>query len=112
MKPLAFRAHQKQLELLVDVDGGLPDRLVGDPRRLRQILVNLVGNAIKFTDARRSRRPGRGASRRRRVMARLHFSVIDTGIGIPEDKQASDLPGVHAGRRLDHAHASAAPDWG
>jgi two-component system, sensor histidine kinase and response regulator len=87
-KPLAFRAHQKHLELLVDVKADVPDHLVGDRHRLRQVLVNLVGNAIKFTDhgeiviqvATRPAPTGR---------ATLHVAVIDTGIGIPEDKQSA-----------------------
>ena len=50
MKALAFRAHEKNLELLWDVPSDVPDRLLGDIGRLRQVLVNLVGNAIKFTE--------------------------------------------------------------
>ena len=89
VKPLAFRAHQKQLELLVDVKAGVPDHLVGDRHRLRQVLVNLVGNAIKFTDHGKvviqvaAAQPAPGGH------ARLHISVIDTGIGIPGDKQSA-----------------------
>ena len=87
LKPLGLRADQKGLELTADIPAGVPDHLVGDPLRLRQILVNLTDNAIKFT--------ARGD-----VMLRvavepategaevLRFSVADTGIGIPAEKQA------------------------
>jgi signal transduction histidine kinase/DNA-binding response OmpR family regulator len=85
-KPLAFRAREKRLELVVDMQPDVPDALCGDPNRIRQVLVNLVGNAIKFTD--------RGeiivrVVRQRSVDDRipLHVSVIDTGIGVPEDKR-------------------------
>ncbi len=84
---LSIRADQKQLELAYSIDDKLPDFLVGDPSRLRQIVVNLVGNAIKFTErgeiivtaVEESREAGRIV---------LHFSVKDTGIGIPAEKQA------------------------
>jgi len=88
VKPLALRAHQKRLELLVDVQGDVPDALEGDPYRLRQILVNLIGNAMKFTPmgeivVRVTRTDGRPGE------IGLHFSVIDTGIGVPPDKLQS-----------------------
>ncbi|MBL8473268.1 MAG: response regulator [Rhodocyclaceae bacterium] len=83
---LALRAHDKGLEFLCEIRPGTPSRLRGDPGRLRQILTNLAGNAIKFTE-----------SGEVLVQARLeedaedgvllHFAIRDTGIGIPEDKQ-------------------------
>jgi signal transduction histidine kinase/FixJ family two-component response regulator len=86
MKPLAVRAGDKGLEFYHGADSDAPDELLGDPTRLRQILLNLVGNAIKFTQAgsvsvhirRRSGAAGQAC---------LHFAVADTGIGIPADKQ-------------------------
>jgi signal transduction histidine kinase/DNA-binding response OmpR family regulator/HPt (histidine-containing phosphotransfer) domain-containing protein len=87
LKPLALRARQKGLELAVDVSWDVPDALVGDPGRLRQIILNLVGNALKFTE--------RGSVVVRVVAedeagdaAHLHFTVADTGIGIPPEKHA------------------------
>jgi signal transduction histidine kinase/CheY-like chemotaxis protein/ligand-binding sensor domain-containing protein len=85
-KALALRAHEKGLELTCDIRPDVPDVVVGDPTRLRQIIVNLVGNAIKFTSqgevglkvALESRTQDR---------IRLHFSVEDTGIGIAPQKQ-------------------------
>ena len=86
VQSLSFRAHQKGLELIYEIHADVPESLIGDPGRIRQVLVNLVGNALKFTE-------------RGEVYIRvwqdsyqagstcLHFSVKDTGIGIPEDKQ-------------------------
>jgi two-component system, sensor histidine kinase and response regulator len=85
MKALALRAHQKGLELAYDADPEVPAQLVGDPGRLRQILVNLVGNAIKFTHQGevlvKIERLARDAGD-----VELHFKVKDTGIGIPLEK--------------------------
>src|SRR5438093_12379922 len=83
---LALRAHQKGLELACHLPPDLPDALVGDPGRLRQIVVNLVGNAIKFTERgevvlRAEAMPQTGPD------LLLHFTVSDTGIGIPKTKQ-------------------------
>ncbi|HTR96763.1 MAG TPA: response regulator [Candidatus Acidoferrales bacterium] len=85
---LAARAHTKGLELICDVEPGLPPAVEGDPGRVRQVLLNLVGNAIKFTE--------RGevhvvveAVEISRSWALLHFSVRDTGIGIPAERQAA-----------------------
>ncbi len=86
LSPLAVRADEKGLELLCDVASDVPDRLVGDPGRIRQVLTNLVGNAVRFTEA--------GEVVVRVTVAeegddavKLHVSVTDTGIGIPPEKQ-------------------------
>jgi len=86
LRTLAGRASEKGLELTYHIPPDIPDRLVGDPGRICQVLVNLVGNAIKFTE--------RGeiavtvnleSSANDHVL--LHFAVKDTGSGIPADKQ-------------------------
>jgi two-component system sensor histidine kinase/response regulator len=88
LKPLGIRADQKGLELVADIHSDVPDHLTGDPARLRQILINLTDNAIKFTErgevvvAVSSQSIGNGESE-------LTFCVSDTGIGIPEKKQAA-----------------------
>ena len=88
MKPLAVTASNKDLELTWEIAPHTPPALLGDPLRLRQVLLNLVGNAIKFTEA-------------GRVMLRVrpetfsdcevccHFAVEDTGVGIPAQRQAA-----------------------
>jgi two-component system sensor histidine kinase/response regulator len=88
LKALAIRAQEKGLEIVLDVATDVPDGLVGDTGRLRQILVNLVGNAIKFTPA------GEIAVRvcyrsRARGASELEFQVRDTGIGIPAERQSA-----------------------
>jgi CheY-like chemotaxis protein len=84
--PLAARAHEKGLELLCVADPAVPTALRGDPGRLRQVLTNMAGNAIKFTHAGevaiRVSLVERGADE-----VILRFSVRDTGVGIPRDKQ-------------------------
>ncbi len=85
IKSLAVRAHQKNLELAYRLDAQVPHVTVGDPYRLRQILVNLVGNAIKFTSAGEVVVEGT-CSGRQEGNVTLHFSVRDTGIGIESDK--------------------------
>ena len=87
LKTLALRAHQKGLELTCEVDPTVPGVLIGDAGRVRQVLVNLVGNAIKFTPSGEvavSVTPD--ASESRGVL--LHFRVVDTGIGIAREKVA------------------------
>jgi signal transduction histidine kinase/CheY-like chemotaxis protein len=87
LKTLALRAHEKELELLCDIAPDVPHALVADPDRLRQILVNLTGNAIKFTQRGEVLLSVRVDSREENS-AVLHFTVADTGIGIPKEKQS------------------------
>lgn len=84
LKSLAVRAHEKDVELILDVGSDVPDGLIGDAHRLRQVIMNLVGNAVKFTvegeilvDIRADRLDEE---------ATIRVAVSDTGIGIPEDK--------------------------
>jgi signal transduction histidine kinase/DNA-binding response OmpR family regulator len=87
LKTVAVRADAKGLELAYDVSPDVPDMLKGDPGRLRQVVLNLVGNAIKFTQAGEVvLQVGVGPGKPDGV--RLRFSVTDTGIGIPPEKQA------------------------
>jgi len=86
LKLLALRADQKGLELTCDIRPEVPEAVVADPTRLRQILLNLVGNAIKFTP-RGEVSLEVGVESRSRDQVRLHFAVRDTGIGIADDKQ-------------------------
>jgi CheY-like chemotaxis protein len=86
LKLLAVRARENGLKLNWHVDPAVPEKMIGDPNRLRQVVINLVGNAIKFTEhgevsvdvQLESEEPSHTV---------LHFTVTDTGIGIPEDKQ-------------------------
>lgn len=105
LKTLAMRAHRKEVELVVDVAPEVPERVVGDPTRLSQVLVNLVGNAIKFTEEGevvvRVEREERGEGRGKQNEGKgedslpaepqdpvdLYVRVRDTGVGIPEEKQ-------------------------
>lgn len=86
VRPMAARAHRRGLEMRCHVYPDVPDRLLGDPGRLRQVVLNLVNNALKFTE--------RGSvTIEVRLDAivdhevTLHFAVADTGIGIPQEKQ-------------------------
>ncbi|MGE5195194.1 MAG: response regulator [Deltaproteobacteria bacterium] len=82
LKSLAVQAHRKGLELISDIHAGVPDRVLGDPTRLRQVLVNLVGNAIKFTSGGEVVVRVRPERQSQDEML-LHVTVCDTGIGIP-----------------------------
>ena len=84
-KPLAIRANQRDIELMCHVATDAPDHYVGDPNRLRQILTNLVGNALKFTE-RGEVLIDVGVESRAETGVVLHFSVQDTGIGIAPEK--------------------------
>jgi len=88
MKTLSLRAHQKGLELAFEINPDVPDALVGDPGRLRQIIVNLVGNAVKFTEQGEVVLHVETTSRTQDDI-HLHFTVADTGIGIPAEKQTT-----------------------
>jgi two-component system, sensor histidine kinase and response regulator len=85
LKTVALRADQKGLELLCEVAADVPEVVRGDSTRLRQVVLNLIGNAIKFTDqgevALRVHVESQGGQDRM-----LHFTISDTGIGIPKDK--------------------------
>jgi PAS domain S-box-containing protein len=86
LKTLAPRAHEKGLELNCDIAPEVPEFLVGDPTRLRQVVVNLVGNAIKFTEQGQVT-VSVGVESAGALQAVLRFDVADTGIGIPTDRQ-------------------------
>jgi two-component system, sensor histidine kinase and response regulator len=86
LKTLAVKAHQKGLEFLFDVPPEAPTTVMGDPARLRQVLVNLVSNSIKFTERGEVEVSVRTESQSMEGTI-LRFSVRDTGIGIPADKQ-------------------------
>jgi signal transduction histidine kinase len=84
VKTLAAGARKKGLDLACEVFSGVPARVSGDPGRLRQVLLNLVGNAIKFTSR---GRVGVRVGPPSAPGGEIHFQVIDTGIGIPKEKQ-------------------------
>ncbi|MBT9522751.1 MAG: response regulator [Dechloromonas sp.] len=86
VRVLAVSAHKKGLELVANVQPDVPPRIVGDPTRLRQVIINLIGNAIKFTEQ------GEVAldvsiDQQTEHSVYLRFSIRDTGIGVPPDKQ-------------------------
>jgi CheY-like chemotaxis protein len=94
MKPLAFRAGKKNLELVYEVGSRVPHTVIGDSVRLIQVLTNLIGNAIKFTErgeivvrVNQQASDTQGVEDPDQNTICLHISVADTGIGIPPDKQ-------------------------
>jgi len=86
LRALVFRAQQKGLALSWHVEPGVPDAVRGDPARLRQVLLNLVGNAIKFTSHGKVSCSVQLAGQNGAETV-LHFAVADTGIGVPPEKQ-------------------------
>jgi PAS domain S-box-containing protein len=86
LSSLALQAHNKGLELASYIPHDIPERLIGDPGRLRQILINLVNNAIKFTEKGEVVVNIKKVSQTKDDIT-LHFAVTDTGRGIPEAKQ-------------------------
>jgi PAS domain S-box-containing protein len=88
VKPLAVKAREKGIELASRIAADVPPRLVGDPGRVRQIVANLLANAIKFTE-RGSVTLDVTVDARQDDRATLHVAITDTGIGIPADKLAT-----------------------
>ncbi|HWG58052.1 MAG TPA: response regulator [Candidatus Acidoferrales bacterium] len=86
MRALSFRAHQKGLELVYEVQPDVPEGLMGDPSRLRQVIVNLVGNAIKFTERGEVLVSVEQESEDETSVC-VRFTVSDTGVGIAAGKQ-------------------------
>jgi signal transduction histidine kinase len=86
LETLQEAARQKGLQIASETEPGVPQTLIGDPLRIRQILANLVGNAIKFTE-RGGVSVRTAAESATEDQVELHFSVSDTGIGIPPEKQ-------------------------
>ena len=92
MKAVSIRAHQKGLEVLYDIAPETPVALRGDPARLRQIVLNLIGNAVKFTSQGEVMLQIAKLTETEKEVT-LHFAVSDTGIGIPLQKQQSIFEG-------------------
>ncbi|HCS47290.1 MAG TPA: hypothetical protein DIW61_03155, partial [Candidatus Aminicenantes bacterium] len=86
LAPLAIQAHRNKLDLVSAIPPRLDADIIGDPGRLRQILINLVGNAVKFTEKGEVVISVEEETRAGDTLL-LHFAIADTGIGIPGDKQ-------------------------
>ncbi len=99
MKTLALRAQQKGLELACRVAPEAPESVCGDPGRMRQVLVNLIGNAIKFTARGEVVVDVQPETRTEKEIC-LHFSVRDTGIGVPKEQQRNIF---EAFTQVDHS---------
>ena len=104
LKSFQIRAREKNLELCIHSDVGIPAKLIGDSSRIRQVLVNLIGNAIKFTEQGRIALAVAVESRNE-LEVRLRFSVSDTGIGIPKHKYSQIFePFVQADTSTTRTH--------
>lgn len=84
---VSHKAHEKQIELVFDMDRSVPNKLIGDPLRLLQVLVNLLNNAIKFTEKGSVILRARG-QQISRLNLKIHFEIIDTGIGMDQEQLA------------------------
>ena len=85
-RTFSFQAEEKGLRLECSTDPAAPDSWMGDPGRLRQVLLNLIGNALKFTES--GSVVARASAIVRNGQSLLRFEVVDTGIGIPQEKQS------------------------
>ncbi len=94
MRSVVLAAHQKNLEVAYEIDSAIPALLISDSSRLRQVLVNLLGNAIRFTSQGEVVLQVRPESQAGDDIT-LHFSVRDTGPGIPKDKQQDIFQAFH-----------------
>ena len=97
------KAQEKNLEFLISAQPDIPPNLVGDPLRLGQILINLVNNAVKFTERGEVIVTVGVEERGRRAASSLKFSVRDTGIGMTPEQSARLFQAFCAGRHFDHA---------
>lgn len=93
---VSHKAHEKNIELIFDIDRSVPNKLIGDPLRLLQVLVNLLNNAIKFTDQGHVILRAR-AQQQSRLNLKINFDVVDTGIGMSSEQI----------ERLFHSYAQA-----
>jgi signal transduction histidine kinase len=86
VRSFGYRAQEKKVELIMHFDPSLPEEIVGDLNRLRQVIVNLVGNAIKFTSEGHVFFSAQARKQTPDAVS-IEFTVVDTGMGIPEDDQ-------------------------
>ena len=108
---VTIQAHAKGLEVVALIDPSLPDLVRGDAGRLRQILLNLGGNAVKFTHKGEVAIECKVVQKHERGVT-IRCEVRDTGMGIPADPHRCAVQErLRAGRCLDHTPDPAVPDW-